>query len=153
MNEEDANEQNKGRRKRILRSWKDFVLDRIPSVIEMFQDMGFNASDIGIIVREVKEGEAVVRRMVGYSSNASPEQKSRYNYNIVSGDSLTLSSSHAITFIIAVLKVLCDPDDLISRALMLRFYLLSKGNEAADKVGLHRDNLMDCSHGCFPEGL
>jgi len=149
---EDANEQNKGRRKKILRSWKDFVLDRIPSVIEMFQDMGFNASDIGIIVREVKEGEAVVRRMVGYSNNASPEQKSRYNYNIVSGDSLTLSSSHAITFIIAVLKVLCDPDDLITRALMLRFYLMSKGNEAADKVGLHRDNLMDFSHGCFPEG-
>jgi len=149
---EEENEQNKGKRKKILRSWKSFVLDRIPSVIEMFQDMGYNASDIGIIVREVKEGEAVAGKMIGYSSNASPEQRGRYNYNIVSGDSLTLSSSHAITFIIAVLKVISDPDDLISRALMLRFYLLSKGNEAGDTADLHRNTLMDASHGYFPEG-
>ena len=149
---ENGNEKKKGKRTKILRSWKDFVLERIPGIIELFQDKGYNASDIGIIVREVKDGEAIVRKIVEYSSNCSPEQRTRYNYNIVSNDSLTLSASYAITFIIAVLRVLSDPDDVISRALMLRFYLLSKGDENADKADLNRDRLIDGSHGCFPEG-
>ena len=68
--------------------FKDIVLEKLPEVIEKFQQNGYSASDIGILVRERKEGEAVVRRMVEYAGNASPENKTRYNYNVVSNDSL-----------------------------------------------------------------
>ncbi len=147
---ENGNEQEIG--KNNARGWKDIVIEKLPSVIESFQNKGYKASDIGIIVRESREGEAVVRRMIEYGSTCTPEQRSRYNYNVVSNDSLSLSASHALTFIISAIKVLDDPDDMISRAQMVRFYLLAAGNENADKVPLFRDSLMDGSHGCFPEG-
>ncbi len=83
------------------KGWKEIVLDRIPGVIEMFQDHGYQASDIGIIVREVKEGEAVVRRMIDYGNGCSGKKRVKYTYEVVSDDSLALSSSHAINFIIA----------------------------------------------------
>ncbi|MBP1667081.1 MAG: ATP-dependent helicase, partial [Bacteroidetes bacterium] len=133
------------------KSWKENVLDRIPGVIEMFQDHGYQASDIGIIVREVREGEAVVRRMIDYSNNCSPDRKSMYNYTVVSDDSLSLSSSHAINFIIAVLRVMCDPEDMISRAQMVRFYGLTSGDIDAGKINLFLEVLRDGFHGYFPE--
>ena len=38
-----------------------FVLERLPAVIESFQDKGYKASDIGIIVRDGKEGAQVLK--------------------------------------------------------------------------------------------
>ena len=67
----------------------------------------------------------------------------QYNYNVVSNDSLLLSNSPAINFIIAVLSVVNDPEDMISRALMLRFFLLANGREEADKVSLISDKLIE----------
>lgn len=136
---------------KINMKWEDSVLDKIPHVIELFQDNGYRASDIGIIVREIKEGEAVVKRMIDYSNNCPHANKERYNYRVVSDDSLTLSSSHVITFIIAVLKVLCDPEDIISRAQMLRFYLLLQGYDDAGNIGLYRERLLNGCRGYFPE--
>ncbi len=150
---ESGNEQEKENSKITIRKWEDIVLEKLPSVIESIQDKGYRASDIGIIVRESKDGQAVVRRMIEYGSNCTPEQRSRYNYNVVSNDSLSLSASHALTFIISAIKVLDNPDDMISRAQMVRFYLLATGNENADKIPLFRNSLMDGSHGCFPEGF
>ena len=131
--------------------WKKIVVDRIPGVIEMFQDHGYQASDIGIIVREVKEGEAVVRRLIDYSNNCPSDKRAKYNYEVVSDDSLALSSSHAINFIIAVLRLICDPEDMISRAQMLRFYSLSSGDADAGKLSLYKDTLLNGSTGLFPE--
>jgi len=133
-------------------AWKQTVLDRIPGIIELFQDHGYQPSDIGIIVREGREGEAVVRKMIDYSNNCPNEKKTKYNYNIVSDDSLALSSSYAITFIIAVLKVLCDPEDIISRAEMLRFYTLLNNKDNDIEMNLYQELLTEGTHEMFPEG-
>jgi ATP-dependent helicase/nuclease subunit A len=149
---EVKNGQENGKHDKITRKWEEIVLEKLPSVIEAVQDKGYKASDIGIIVRGAKDGEAVVRRMIEYTTGAGTEQKHKYNYNIVSNDSLLLSGSHAITFIISVIKVLNNPVDMISRAQMLRFYLLATGYEEADKIPLFRSTLEDGSHGHFPVG-
>ncbi|MBN2862586.1 MAG: PD-(D/E)XK nuclease family protein, partial [Bacteroidales bacterium] len=117
-----------------------------------FLSKGYRASDIGILVRERREGEAVLRRMIEYGNTSFGEANKGYNYNIVSNDSLTLSNSYVITFIISVIKVLNDPDDLISRALMLRFYLLAMGDDNAGSVNLYREKLLDGSYDYYPEG-
>ena len=148
----DTNEKDASEDERAGRKWKETVLDKIPGVIEMFQDHGYLAGDIGIIVREVKEGEEIVRRMIDYANNCSSENKSRYNYGVVSDDSLTLSSSNAIMFIISVIKVLCDPDDIISRAEMFRFFGLNTRQSDAGGVDLLREGLMDTLLRYFPEG-
>ncbi|MCX6254779.1 MAG: UvrD-helicase domain-containing protein, partial [Bacteroidia bacterium] len=134
------------------RKWQELVLERLPVVIESFQDKGYNASDIGIIVRDGKEGAQVLKTLIDYSNNCLSEKRQTYNFNVVSNDSLLLSNSPVICFIIAVISVVNDPKDMISRALMLRFYLLAKGNEEADKVLLVSDKLIEESRVYFPEG-
>jgi ATP-dependent helicase/nuclease subunit A len=134
------------------RKWKEIVLERLPGIIETFQDKGYNASDIGIIVRDGKEGALVLKSLIDYSNSCSSEKKHIYNYNVVSNDSLLLSNSPAINFIIAVISVVNNPSDMISRALMLRFFLLAKGEEEADKVSLISDKLIESSRKYFPEG-
>jgi ATP-dependent exoDNAse (exonuclease V) beta subunit len=134
------------------RKWQEIVLERLPGVIESFQNKGYNASDIGIIVRDGKEGAQVLKALIDYSNSRPPEKKQEYNFNVVSNDSLLLSNSPVIIFIIAVISVVNDPADMISRALMLRFYLLAKGNEEADKVPLISDKLIEGSRIYFPEG-
>ncbi|MCU0455967.1 MAG: UvrD-helicase domain-containing protein, partial [Bacteroidales bacterium] len=129
------------------------VLDRLPHLIEEIQDMGFSASDIGIIVRYGREGTEVLNRMIRYSSETSPENRKKYNYRIVSDYSLTLSNSPAIIFIISTLRVLNDPSDDISRAAMLRYFLLSEGSEDAEKVSLEVMSLRNGSGDHFPDGL
>lgn len=149
---EEENDTEKKKRKRIVRKWEDIVLEKLPSVIESFQDNGYNASDIGIIVREGKEGEAVLRRIVEYSGSCEPDKKIRYNYNIVSSDSLSLSGSDAISFIIEVLRVIDSPDDMISRAAMVRYFLLATSAGNVEKALLSEDALKAGSPGILPEG-
>jgi ATP-dependent exoDNAse (exonuclease V) beta subunit len=80
------------------------------------------------------------------------ENDQTYNFNAVSNDSLSLSNSPVIIFIIAVISVANDRHDYISRAIMLRFYLLSTGKEDAEKVSLLKDKLIESSRDYFPEG-
>ena len=132
--------------------WKEAVCERIPSVIESIQDRGYKASDIGIIVREGREGGLVLNTLIDHSNNCPPEKKDIYNYNAVSNDSLLLSNSPVIIFIIAVISVVNDPQDKISRAAMLRFFLLSRGDQEADKAPLKADKLIERSREYLPEG-
>jgi ATP-dependent helicase/nuclease subunit A len=130
--------------------WKESVLEKLPGVVESLQARGYNASDIGIIVRDGKEGSRVLQKFIDYSSLCTDEQRHTFNYNVVSSDSLLLSNSAAISFIIAVLSAVNDPGNIISRALMLRFYLLSAGNPEAETVSLSGDKIIEISRNYFP---
>jgi ATP-dependent helicase/nuclease subunit A len=134
------------------RDWQDKVLERLPDVIKSFQDKGYNASDIGIIVRDGKQGAQVLKTLIDYSNNCQSEVKKTYNFNVLSNDSLLLSNSPVINFIIAVISVVNDPTDMIGRALMLRFFLLARGDEDADKASLISNNLIEGSRVYFPDG-
>lgn len=149
---DDEREDKKNRKSPVIRRWEDIVLDKLPQVIESVQDKGYKASDIGIIVREGKDGEAVVRSIIEYAGSCPPEKRSRYNYNIVSSDSLSLSSSHALSFIVSAIKVLDDPEDMISSAEMVRFYRLAAESENPGDAPIFSDLLKDGSHSLFPEG-
>jgi ATP-dependent helicase/nuclease subunit A len=134
------------------KNWQDSVLERLPGVLESFQDKGYGASDIAIIVRDGKEGARVLKTIISYSNKCNPEQRKRYNYNVVSNDSLLLSNSPVILFIISVMSVINDPSDMVSRSAMLRFFLLSGGNENADKATLVSGKLIEGSGAYFPAG-
>jgi ATP-dependent exoDNAse (exonuclease V) beta subunit len=131
--------------------WQEVVLERLPHIIESIQDKGYKASDIGIIVRNGKEGGQVLNALIDYNNNGL-QQKAGYNFNVVSNDSLLLSNSPVIDFIVSVISVVNDPKDFINRAIMLRFYLMSKGKEEAEKVSLQSDKLIEGSRIWFPDG-
>jgi ATP-dependent exoDNAse (exonuclease V) beta subunit len=131
--------------------WQEIVLDRLPGIIESVQDKGYKASDIGIIVRDGKEGGLVLNALINYN-NKYPENIDKYNFNAVSNDSLLLSNSPVIIFIVSVITVVNDPHDYISRAIMLRFFLMSTGDEEAENVSLQSDKLIEGSRAYFPDG-
>jgi ATP-dependent helicase/nuclease subunit A len=134
------------------RKWQDLVLERLPAVIESFQDKGYNASDIGIIVRDGREGSLILKTLIDYSNNSPESKKLTYNYNVVSNDSLLLANSPAIIFIISVISVVNDPSDMINRALMLRFFLKATGIDEAEEISLAAEKLIESSKKYFPEG-
>jgi ATP-dependent helicase/nuclease subunit A len=131
--------------------WQETVLERLPIVIKSMQNKGYKASDIGIIVRDSREGGLVLNTLIDYN-NDHPENRGKYNFNAVSNDSLLLSNSPVIIFLVSVISVINNPQDSISRAVMLRSFLMSAGNEEAEKVSLQSDRLIEISRAYFPEG-
>lgn len=132
-------------------SWEEKVLDRLPAIIEDVQLKGYKASDIGIIVRNGKEGALVLKKLIDYRNGVSAEKAARFNYNAVSNDSLLLSNSPVVNFIISVLSVVNNPSDMISKAMMIRFFLLSRGDKDADLASLVADKVQ-IGISYFPEG-
>ena len=132
------------------KKWQDTVLERLPLVIELIQDKGYKASDIGIIVRDGKEGSRVLSTLIDYNNNYM-ETGANYNFNSVSNDSLLLSNSPVINFMVSVISVANDSQDFINRAIMLRYFLLSTGREGAENVSLQSDKLIESSLVYFPE--
>lgn len=109
------------------------VLQKLPRMIEELQDKGFRASDIGILVRYNNEGAAVINSVIGYSASAGEEKNNRYNYSIVSGESLFLNASPAVSFIIALFTYLLNQSDNLSLAVMIRSWLIATGNTGSEK--------------------
>src|ERR1035437_279695 len=133
------------------KKWQEVVIERLPHIIESIQDKGYKASDIGIIVRDGKEGGLVLNTLIDYN-NKYPGNRNVYNFNAVSNDSLLLSNSPVIIFIVSVISVVNDPQDSVSRAIMLRFFLMSIGDVEAEKISLQSDKLIEGSRAYFPEG-
>ena len=131
--------------------WDDIVLKKLPSIIGSLLAKGYNPSDIGIIVRNGREGSKVLKMLIDYN-NLPPEEKEYADIRVVSSDSLLLANSPVLSFIISALSVANDHSDMISRALMLRFYLLASGDERAGTVSLLSKNLLEESGKYFPEG-
>lgn len=132
--------------------WKDAVLEKLPSVIEALQGKGFKASDFGIIVRDNNEGAQVIRRLIEYSNSVGEFSDTRHNFNVISNDSLLIGRSYAVAFLLSVLAVLNDPHDIISRAVMLRYYLLATESNNADTVPLLSNEIDKISGRYYPEG-
>ena len=132
--------------------WQEDVLKRLPSIIEMIQDKGYRASDIGILVRDNKEGAIVLKELINYSLACPEDKRRKYNYNAVSGESLLLVNSPVVNFIIATLMVLDNPENMIGKALMLRYYLFAKGTKGAEQIPLFSEDLDEYSNFYFPAG-
>lgn len=128
------------------------ILRKLPGIIESIEDKGYKAGDIGILVRDGREGCMVLNRLAGYNSSRTSTRGEPYNFNAVSNDSLLLSNSPAIVFIIAALSVLNDPRDFLNRAVMLRFYLMSVENQEAETVSLKSETIIETSRSFFPDG-
>lgn len=127
--------------------WEDKVLAYLPAIVENLQDKGYSASEIGIIVRSGNQGATVLKYLIDYGNSASPENKAKYCYNAVSNDSLLLSGSAAVKFIISVISVLNDPADMISGAAMIRHYL-----QAVNDSGLQTNPDLRNPEKYFPQG-
>ncbi len=131
--------------------WKEVVLGKLPGVISSLLKKGYKPSDIGIIVRDGREGSSVLKALINFNNLPSDERQCE-EFRVVSNDSLLLGNAPVLKFVIAVLSVVNDPSDMISRALMLRFFLLSGGDERADTISLVSSEIIEETGKFFPEG-
>ena len=129
---------------------QDFVQKEILDRVKDLMDGGYSQKDIAILVRSNKEGEIVSQLLI---SNG---------YNVVTEDSLLLSSALSVQKVIAVLKQMdgsgnqqidllsedWNPDDIKEKSLYnICEEIFSKQGEISDKelpfVNAFLDNLLD----------
>jgi ATP-dependent exoDNAse (exonuclease V) beta subunit len=132
--------------------FKDIVLRKLPGIIENLQDKGYKGSDIGILVRWNNEGSDILKYMLDYRSSVDEEKRKRYNYEIISNESLILDQNPVVCFIISLLTWLYDPSDNISRALILRNWLLATGKDISEAESLLIDYTDNETANFFPSG-
>lgn len=136
----------------VAGGWSNLVLEKLPGLIETIENKGFRASDIGILVRDSREGSDVVRKIIEYSNDCPQEKKCRYDFSIISDDSVSLSGSNIVIFILSVLKVIDNQDDSVSRASMLRYFVMVSESVNPSEIPLFNEELLKTSSEHFPEG-
>lgn len=83
--------------------------------IEELQQRGYRASDIAVLVRTNREARKIAAEILEYKN--SPERNPRYIFDVVTQEALAISSSPAVRFTIACMKIATNPDDTLARAL------------------------------------
>lgn len=132
------------------KEFKNIVLHKLPQIIEELEDKGYSCSDIAILVRTNSEGAEVLRSVLLYQSEADEDKRSRYNYNIVSNESLLLVHSPAVNLIISLLSVLNDPDDDVNKALLLQNWIICRSKDTSEPGSLIPDEMDDAYRQFFP---
>lgn len=128
------------------------ILGQLPAIIRDCQDSGYSASDIGILVRRGEEGSIVMEYLTNYHQSLSAEEKVRYNFNMLSADSLLVGNSPAVRFIVATLIRISDRGNLLNRAEMLRYYQLARPHLPDAGTGFARLSFDDTEKVLFPAG-
>jgi ATP-dependent exoDNAse (exonuclease V) beta subunit len=101
----------------------ELTVSRIPLIIEEAEDMGYQAGDIGILVRTKDEGQRVIDAVMNYSSLLDDERKNLYNYSIISQDSLLLGHNPAVKLIVSLLRYVTNRGDRLALASVKHYYM------------------------------
>lgn len=95
-------------------SFKDLITQ-----IEIVQDKGMKLQDIAILVRSKNEGAMVAEALLERKYN---QTDSCYKYDFISNDSLIISRSPVVAFIINFFSLLTNPDNDIAKADLIYSY-------------------------------
>ena len=87
--------------------------------VKELQNQGYEAGDIAIIVRKNSDGLPIIQKFL--EAGELPENQN-YNFEIISNESLFLSSSISVNFILQIIKHLLDPSDRILKGIILNDY-------------------------------
>lgn len=102
------------------KSFKNQALEYLPSIIDECVQDNYSYSDICILVRTKADGMMVL------------EYLSKYDYPLLTADSLVVGNSNAVRFIVTAMQRIGDNDNDINRAEMLRYYFLAKNLDAQE---------------------
>ncbi|WP_293933823.1 UvrD-helicase domain-containing protein [Sphingobacterium sp. UBA6645] len=120
-------------------------------VAEWISSGRYQPSQIGILVRSNAQARLLIQQLMDYKNTH------QLNYEVISGDALTLVSNHAIQLLVETFKALVYQSDkhVIQHANMAYLYQLSKGNSAFDQSYWlkFRDNNIQELQGLVPDEL
>ncbi|MCF8379980.1 MAG: UvrD-helicase domain-containing protein [Bacteroidales bacterium] len=100
--------------------YNEILSEKIPVLIRQLQDRGYKAGDITILVRKGSEGRDIAKILMSDSSN--PGQK--YNFNVISNDSLYLENSSSVKFLISLLSYFNHKSDKLNKSFLKHEYLI-----------------------------
>lgn len=92
------------------------IMEDVVTVINDIRSRHGQSKDIVILVRSGKEGAFVANYLMEYN------KKAENKIDFISNDSLYIWSSPYIKFMVAVLKYIIEPYDLVNKATILYFY-------------------------------
>lgn len=105
--------------------WTEVAMDRIPVLLEKFQQLGAKLKDIAILVRRNEEGQRIVAHLLNYKS--SEKAQPGCHYDVVSNESLRLDGAASVNLLVSALKYLNNTEDAIARAQLSYEYARMKG--------------------------
>ena len=89
------------------------ILSELVDSIKLLQDKGVRAIEMAILVRDRKDARLVADLFL---EQKSLPENSRYNFDVLSGESLYIANSEVIGFIISILTGFLAPDDQVVKA-------------------------------------
>lgn len=110
-----------------VEEWKNDMLEDLENQVESLLETGILPGDIAILVRKKKEGAMVVDRLLGHS-----KERSRFQYKVISNESLLLDASWAVRLIIYGIRLINNPADPLSRVELLYEYLKNRDDNTLD---------------------
>ena len=112
-------------RMRFLENGKDVdpeelraqILDELVASIKEVQDRGASAHEIAVLVRTKGDAKEIADRLL-----KEKDAETKYNFNILSSESLYVKNSAAVSLVLALLQLLADPNDKVALALANHLY-------------------------------
>lgn len=98
-----------------INSAKKYTIESIKKI----QDNGYDACDIGIIVRDNKDAKIIAEVLIEESVNDS-----KYNYNHVSADALEIKSAPIVGFFISIFNYFSNFRDRLALSEIVHFYYI-----------------------------
>lgn len=101
-------------------SWKENALEKFVEDLERLQKSGLKLKDVGILVRKKAEG-IEIQDFIEQYKNDNPQKAKEYQYNIISDETLLLSSAHIVNFLLNCFQYLYT-GDIIALSQIKFFY-------------------------------
>ena len=134
-------------------NWKEQSMERLPGIIEKLQDNGYELRDIAILTRTSAEGLLAAETLLEYKET---HPDSLYKYDIISEDSLMVSSSLSVRWMIEMLKYISRPDVKSYRYMaQLSYAILRRKKQSLAISNLNENSLLenDLFHPFPPETI
>lgn len=100
---------------------KDTTGRNLIQILKELQDKGYKLKDIAILTRRRSEGKEAADFLIEYKNKNKTDRK--YKFDVISDESLYLSNSSVVNFLIALLKYFINPGDSINNYFIIFEYL------------------------------
>jgi len=116
----------------------EYVSNRLPELIEkLILHDEYKPEDIAILVRSNAQGNDIAQNLYQYMN-----EEERLKYDIISPESLTISNSSAVNFVMSALKYIYKPDDDIHKSnLLINYNHFNKNKYTINEILENRDSL------------
>lgn len=94
--------------------WERTALNNLCVTVETLQQHGVAPRDIAILVRRNEEGQRIVAHLLQYKNSPSARPDTRYE--VISNESLRIDGAASVNLLLAALRYLDNPDNVIARA-------------------------------------